>query len=879
MTFSIENKPSWAVFDTAAGTLSGTPGNNDVGSTTGIIISVSDGLESVSLPAFDITVSNINDKPTISGTPSTKVIQDTPYVFTPEASDADGDILIFSIENKPSWAVFGTANGTLSGTPVNNDVGVTKEIIISVSDGLETASLPAFDITVSNVNDKPVISGTPSTIIKEGEFYSFIPYTQDEDKNTLTYSIINQPIWTEFDPITGKISGIPGKNNIGVSGNIIISVSDGTEIVNLPAFDIAVIAAEEVRMICGKITGLEKDAEIWIHALSKTAGYFGKYLKIRGTGEIAEYCITDLIPAPDYRIEVSSTEYLYQVYNNRHDWESADIVNLSEHSVSDVDFILIPGDGVISGKVIFPTDAVAGEIAKIYAFSKLAGTWAEASAEFQDVYEVPYMITGLPGADDYIVSVYSDNYKFRYYNGSETGSKNEAEAILLNPHTPQASQVDFKLDRGAVISGTVFGEDVGGIRAEAWSESTNSGNGTFTDDNGGYIINGLEYADDFKIEIKKQGIAPFFYNSAETVRERTLATPVSTEYGNAEGIDIYMASGEEISGTVYNENGKPLSEIWISARSESAQTGNGVFTGEDGKYKLTGLLPANDYTVSALPSGEIGTYNMEELSEADDDKGSVVPIQSETYIWQEKTGISGNSANVDFILKLKNAYTVKGVIKDEDGYNIPNVEIDIRSDSAKFHGWNMKDHSGKKDLHIPHPYEITGLPPADDYLIVAHPPKGSQYAVFSIRNISVNSDIVYDIILKPGHLISGTVYTKDENPASGIQVTAFSETENFYEESVTDENGYYEITNAPDVSDYIITAIGEGYTVQQKFLSSLDTVLDFILEPDGAITGNVINGISKNPLPGTGLKYIPRLSEILRISAELQSLTITELML
>ena len=127
------------------------------------------------LPAFDITVSNANDKPVISGIPSTKVVQDTPYIFTPSASDEDGDILTFSIENKPSWAVFDTATGILSGTPGNNDVGVTNSIIINVSDGMETAGLPAFDITVSNANDKPVISGIPSTKVIQDTFHIFTP--------------------------------------------------------------------------------------------------------------------------------------------------------------------------------------------------------------------------------------------------------------------------------------------------------------------------------------------------------------------------------------------------------------------------------------------------------------------------------------------------------------------------------------------------------------------------------------------------------------------------------------------------------------------------------------------------------------------------------
>ena len=68
-------------FYTATGVLTGTPGNEDVEVTNGIIISISDGFETASLPAFDITVTNLNDTPVISGIPSTKVLQDTLLYF------------------------------------------------------------------------------------------------------------------------------------------------------------------------------------------------------------------------------------------------------------------------------------------------------------------------------------------------------------------------------------------------------------------------------------------------------------------------------------------------------------------------------------------------------------------------------------------------------------------------------------------------------------------------------------------------------------------------------------------------------------------------------------------------------------------------------
>jgi len=114
--------------------------------TSDIVISVSDGIATASLPAFSIEVKKINHAPTISGTPATTVDAESSYSFTPTASDADNDTLLFSITN--NWASFDTATGELSGTPLNEDAGVTSDIVISASDGIATASLPAFSIEV-----------------------------------------------------------------------------------------------------------------------------------------------------------------------------------------------------------------------------------------------------------------------------------------------------------------------------------------------------------------------------------------------------------------------------------------------------------------------------------------------------------------------------------------------------------------------------------------------------------------------------------------------------------------------------------------------------------------------------------------------------------
>jgi hypothetical protein len=149
LTFSAVGVPSWATFSTATGRLSGTPPKGSAGTYSGITITVSDGKASASLPAFSITVSAPpNRAPTISGTPGTTVTEGTAYSFQPSASDPDGQALAFGIANKPSWANFDVNTGRLSGTPGTGTAGTYSNIVISVSDGQLSATLPAFAITV-----------------------------------------------------------------------------------------------------------------------------------------------------------------------------------------------------------------------------------------------------------------------------------------------------------------------------------------------------------------------------------------------------------------------------------------------------------------------------------------------------------------------------------------------------------------------------------------------------------------------------------------------------------------------------------------------------------------------------------------------------------
>ena len=208
-------------------TLTLTPQPNMNGSVTVTVIA-NDGTDNSEPQTFKVTINPLNDAPTITGTPTTRAMEDSPYSFIPVGADIDdGTTLVYSIENNPTWAGFDSSTGALTGVPSANDIGTTTGIVISVSDGNLTASLPPFDLEVTHVNHEPTIEGDAQSTIAVGLEYSFIPTANDLDVNdTLTFSVENKPEWLDLNTTTGELSGIPEFKDIGEYGDIVLSVTD-----------------------------------------------------------------------------------------------------------------------------------------------------------------------------------------------------------------------------------------------------------------------------------------------------------------------------------------------------------------------------------------------------------------------------------------------------------------------------------------------------------------------------------------------------------------------------------------------------------------------------------------------------------------------------
>jgi hypothetical protein len=181
---------------------------------------------------------------TIGGKPAASVMAAMYYNFQPSASDSQHKTLKFSIANKPAWAGFDPVYGRLYGTPTPPNVGTYRNIVISVSNGVSTATLPAFSVTVTPLNDPgPVISGVPSTTAVVGKNYVFQPTAHDPLNLRLVFEIYNKPAWLTLNSATGLLSGTPKASDVGTFSKIVESVTDGYKRGSLQAFNLTVSAA------------------------------------------------------------------------------------------------------------------------------------------------------------------------------------------------------------------------------------------------------------------------------------------------------------------------------------------------------------------------------------------------------------------------------------------------------------------------------------------------------------------------------------------------------------------------------------------------------------------------------------------------------------
>lgn len=190
--WSLLTDASFLSIDSATGHLSGTPTNDDVGDHD-VTVGFSDGNGGIDTHEFVLNVMDVNDAPSIITDSIPNATEDEVYQFTMEGDDIDGEILNWTFETTAEW-INGSIEGSLSGTPENDDVGVHR-ITARATDPRGLFVEREFEMTVFNVNDEPFWVDIPELVtIDEGDIFRFDVNATDVDEgDTLSYSVLTFP--------------------------------------------------------------------------------------------------------------------------------------------------------------------------------------------------------------------------------------------------------------------------------------------------------------------------------------------------------------------------------------------------------------------------------------------------------------------------------------------------------------------------------------------------------------------------------------------------------------------------------------------------------------------------------------------------------------
>ncbi len=176
---------------------------------------------------ISLTFTNVNDPPTLSSIGNFLIPEDT---FTGNIAFTVGDVetpvsnlLVTAsssntnlLPNLPANMILGGSNAsrTIKLVPATNQNGVVV-ITVSVSDGTVITSTN-FQLTVSPVNDPPVLLSLPAKTIHAGMLLSFtLPATDPDTNDVLTFTLPSPPSGAVVNPSSGLVTWVPTDAQVG----------------------------------------------------------------------------------------------------------------------------------------------------------------------------------------------------------------------------------------------------------------------------------------------------------------------------------------------------------------------------------------------------------------------------------------------------------------------------------------------------------------------------------------------------------------------------------------------------------------------------------------------------------------------------------------
>lgn len=528
--------------------------------------------------------------------------------------------------------------------------------------------------------------------------------------------------------------------------------------------------------------------------------------------------------------------------------------------------ILSPDYGLISGRV-FQSDGVT-PLAGVYLNTR---NWPDNNQDYggaNSLNDGSYFIAGL--ADGSYMLDANPGYPWakQWYNGKS--ERNQADPLAISAAADLLG-IDFVLQPGGQIEGTVYAEDGVTPLANLNVDLAQGDFGTCTDANGHYAITGVPFGEHKLVAATEwnwciNDYTKYLTEFYDNVPSWDQATPVAVNPGQdiVSGIDFSLETGGSISGQVVAAaGGAPLELINIHVRDfNNGSIDRNTWTALDGTYFIGGLPDGAYMVVAEDYNGDAEMWAKEFYPESD------------TYQGAGQVVISGSNAlsGIDFTLEPGGSIAGR-VVDAQTGLPLANINVDLEQ------GWwgTCSDADGY--------YYMPSVHFGDQYLVAARDwnwclNQPNTYVqeyyedVFSFDQatpVQVASGDPFvtgiDFDLAQGGTISGQVTGPGGAPLASIRVSADPyDGGNWGRGVYTAADGSYTISGLPD-GDYRIEARDEDSNAPYYAREWYDDTyrwdqaarvavsgggatagIDFDLSAGGLISGNIVDQVSSLPL-------------------------------
>ena len=174
---------------------------------------------------------------------SIPVLMNNPYDYQTRAIDADGDPITFKLLDAPFGMTINATTGALTWTPTATGSFPVK---IRVQDNRGGFTDQSFNVVISetNLNEKPGIYSSPSTITEAERPYGYKILAQDPNNNPLLYQLISGPIGMTINSSSGLLSWLPTIAQIGTH-SVKVKVIDGLGGEAIQSYNLSVVSRRQ----------------------------------------------------------------------------------------------------------------------------------------------------------------------------------------------------------------------------------------------------------------------------------------------------------------------------------------------------------------------------------------------------------------------------------------------------------------------------------------------------------------------------------------------------------------------------------------------------------------------------------------------------------